>query len=101
MSHQRLDALNKAYYYGEYDLKEYRNLRSKVIDEETTPSVEQPPEQFANAKSPPTLKIKAQKESAPAPAEPDKVRRGPSALQFLWISIAVILFIYMYTATIE
>ena len=155
MSNQNLDTLNKAYYFGEYDLKEYRDLRSKLIDD-LTQANDNPTQPIAESKSLPTLKISStEKKSAPSEtdqtsnkgthsgpgssvnsssnkssdknnsqknlhrnshkqtsksnsevsavssSEDERAHRGPSALQFLWVSIAIILFIYMYTATIE
>lgn len=98
MTDQRLDTLNKAYFYGDYGIEEYRKLRSVLIDEITQyqGSQEQVP-----APSYPTLKIKAPDTPRSSEVSSEKSQRGPSVLQFLWVSIAIILFIYMYTASIE
>jgi len=105
----RLATLNKAYYFGEYDLSEYRHLRNRLIDE-ITKKDEQRPDQtqrFNPIQQNHTIKIDpkaAQPVSVKSiipPSEDLDSHRGPSVLQFLWVSVAVILFIYMYTATID
>lgn len=119
MTDQRLESLNKAYLVGEYDLKRYRELREELIDEFTnsTPggcSSDRLTDEDDSTKeyvSEPTLKIteppKPPKIKASAlghvnsSIEAEKHHRGPSFLQFLWVSIAILLFVYMYTASID
>ena len=121
MTDQQLEILNKAYLVGDYDLKRYRELREAHINAVTgyddtaapeiaeferteniladTIDIKPPPTDFTE----PTLKITETK-TPPAVASSvsaDKSHRGPSFLQFLWVSIAILLFIYMYTATID
>ncbi|MFV2055691.1 MAG: hypothetical protein ACC707_04450 [Thiohalomonadales bacterium] len=102
MTDRHIDSLNKAYLLGEYDLKRYRELRVQLIDEFThsKPPVVTTGEDKDRVTDP-TLKITQPK---PAPdlsgVSAEKNHRGPSFLQFLWVSIAVLLFIYMYTASI-
>lgn len=106
MSNRRLDTLNKAYYFGEYDLIEYRELRSKLIDEVThadenpTQKISEPSTHQDTIKMTASANAGEKKLGAVTPLDHDR-HRGPSALQFLWVSIAIILFIYMYTAAIE
>lgn len=112
-NNRRLASLNQAYYYGEFDLSEYRQLRSKLIDELTQKDSDQT-QRLNTIQQNHTLKIdsnqqpemEAKKQSVSVKsisvsAEELKSQNGPSVLQFLWVSVAVILFIYMYTATID
>lgn len=105
----QLTALNKAYYFGEFDFSEYRHLRNQLIDELTKNDRNTDVTQrLANAEHSQTIKIDPQKaqqavamKSIIPPNEQVGSQSGPSVLQFLWVSVAVILFIYMYTATID
>jgi hypothetical protein len=125
MTDQKLESLNKAYLLGEYDLKRYRELREAYIDVITgvvtgvsisaTKTIDTNVKQLAKeitqeVDSDPTLQITAVKpatSATPKPGaaassmRPEKSHRGPNFLQFLWVSVAILLFIYMYTATID
>jgi hypothetical protein len=113
-NNRRLSALNQAYYFGELDLSEYRQLRSRLIDEQTqndsdqtqrintiqhnhTLKMDSTTQAPLEEKKRPSVSVK----SINIPGEDFKSQNGPSVLQFLWVSVAVILFIYMYTATID
>ena len=113
MMDRQLDTLNKAYLLGDYDLKRYRELREELIDEFTDYKPNQNPVAKLNdLTSDPTLQLNEPtlqlNEAKPPNIEhssiggikTEKHHRGPSFLQFLWVSIAVLLFIYMYTASI-
>lgn len=105
----RLAALNKAYYFGEYDLSEYRQLREQLIDEITRKddANQDKTQRYNSIQQNHTLKVDPQTpqnvavKSIIPPTENISSHSGPSVLQFLWVSVAVILFIYMYTATID
>jgi len=105
----RLATLNKAYYFGEYDLPEYRQLRDQLIDEITQKDLakEDITQRINTIQQHHTIKIESQKTHTVAvrsiipPNESLESQNGPSVMQFLWVSVAVILFIYMYTATID
>jgi len=106
----RLAALNKAYYFGEYDLSEYRQLRDALIDDITQKDnlpQNDNTQRINTIQHNNTLKIDPQKphtvavKSIVPPSENIEQQSGPSVLQFLWVSVAVIVFIYMYTATID
>jgi len=104
----RLTALNKAYYFGEFDLSEYRHLRDQLIDELTKSDIDADTTQrMQTPQQSQTMKLNQNKAQAVAmksiipPSEQIGSQSGPSVLQFLWVSVAVILFIYMYTATID
>jgi len=106
----RLATLNKAYYFGEYDLTEYRHLRDQLIDDITfKDNIRDDGTQRINTiQQSQTLKIDPKQKPNPVavksiipPNESIESHNGPSILQFLWVSVAVILFIYMYTATID
>ena len=123
MTDKQLEILNKAYLAGEYDLKRYRELREEHInamtgyvaskaaaevDElEKTVDLKQNTILKPPTETDPTLKIPEPKRppthaNIPNPSmSAEKHHRGPSFLQFLWVSIAILLFIYMYTATID
>ena len=126
MTDPQLEILNKAYLVGEYDLKRYRELREQHIDAVTggDDDYDDAPTQSIDLgitsvlkqttilrpveESEPTLQITearppniSRNAKLSTDLSADKQHRGPSFLQFLWVSIAVLLFIYMYTATID